>query len=103
MSASVLKFEFKVLGTSKEECIETLDNIVSSILLKEGGEPWVTVQEAYEKQMINQEVALSGDPRGFIWVGVRTVLFTGPSKLDSIEPTFRDGFRPQQPDDSPGY
>lgn len=103
MAASVLKFEYKVMGQTRDEVIDSLDEIVGQVILQEGGEPWVSVEEVYTKTMIDQELALSGDPRGFIWIGVRSVLFTGPTKLAGIEPTFRDGFRPQQDDDSDGY
>lgn len=100
MAASVLKFEYKVMGQTREECIEALEEIVAGTILKEGGEPWVTIQESYHKTLVEETLAFSGDPRGFVWVGVREVVFTGPTKLDTIDATFRDGFRPQSDEDS---
>lgn len=100
--ASVLKFEFEVLGHTLDDCRDTLDNIVQKILTDEGGEPWVTLKDDYQKTMVNQPLALSGDPAGFVYAGSRTVLFTGPTKIGQPSGGFRDGFRPQaNTDDDP--
>lgn len=102
MSASVIKFEFRVQGQSKEECIEAIDKAVLDLITKEGGEPWVRLAEKYEMVTLNQTLALTGDPNGFTWVGDCTVLFAGPTKI-SFEQPFRDGFRPQAEDAPPTY
>lgn len=93
--ASVIKFEFEVAGKTRDDCIDTLDAITQRILTEEGGEPWVVLVDSYDKMMIDQQLALSGDPRGFFYTGKRQVVFTGPTKIADNISTFRDGFRPQ--------
>ena len=100
--ASVIKFEFEVAGKTRDDCIDTLDNITQRILTEEGGEPWVVLQDSYDKMMTDQHLALTGDPRGFFYTGKRQVVFTGPSMIADNVSSFRDGFRPQgQSEDEP--
>lgn len=94
--ASVLKFEFEVLGNTLDDCRDKLDNLEQQILTQEGGEPWVTLVDEYKKAVLNQQALLKGDPTGAVYTGTRTVLFAGPTKIgQSVDSTYRDGFRPQ--------
>lgn len=95
MKETVQKFTFDVIAPTLEECVAKLDSIQLEIMTNEGGEPWVVAADEYQKQALDLQRLLAGDPDAGIYHGSRTVVFTGPTPLGG-ETRFHDGHRPQK-------
>lgn len=101
MAGSVLKFSFEVIGETRDDVLAELDNVCNEIILNQGGEPWVVVQDEVKKQAVSTQALLANDAAGIFYHGTRAVLFTGPTKLgQGVD--YHDGFRPQQ-DEPPSF
>ena len=100
MPGSILKFTVESLGETHDDAVTKLDEITNQIVLEQGGEPWVVLQDEVKKIVVNLEGHLKGVPSTAYYQGQRTLVFAGPTR---IGPTLRyhDGFRPQSEDDEP--
>lgn len=81
-----------------EEVSSKLDSLVMNVTADEGGEPWIATTDRIEKQAVKPNLI---DPKSWIYVGFREVVFGGPSKLG--EPDLRDGYKPQSEPDGPYF
>lgn len=88
---AVLKFGFTVMGKSRDEALEELDNQVRDIMTNMTGEPWITLVDDVRKIATGMDFT---NPDNFVYLANREVVFAGPNVL-SNHPSWRDGFRPQ--------
>lgn len=91
---ALLKFQFDVIGSSRDEVAEKLDRLVAAIITSEGGEPWIIISDKIEKQITDQAALTANDPNGWVYYGSQIALFNGPTVHGQGKP-FHDGFRPQ--------
>lgn len=94
VATSLTKFQFTVVGKTRDEVNDKMEEVALKIITEEGGEPWLVTQDETQKVAVNERQFLMGDPNAAFYVGNRTLLFTGPNKLVSDQP-FHDGYRPQ--------
>jgi hypothetical protein len=73
-----------------DEVSAKLDKLVNDVIFDEGGEPWLSTTDEIKKTAIKPNLM---DPKSWVYVGLREVVFAGPSKFDI--PDMRDGFKPQ--------
>ena len=99
MGASVIKCHFAVVGESRDEVIEKIEELTLDFLSKAGGEPWLITSDDMNKLVTDEKAFLTGNPAGAYYQGSRTLFFAGPNVVAQT-PGFRDGFRPQDPDSS---
>lgn len=91
--ATLSRFSFSAFGLTREEVAEKLDGLSDQLIMAEGGEPWLPTTDTIEKRCVNPKAPL--EPKSWIYVGAREVIFAGPTPLDEPGDLFRDGFRPQ--------
>lgn len=91
--ATLSRFSFSVFGVTREEVLDKLDELEREAIIREGGEPWLATTDKINRECIDHRHLL--DPKSWVYVGVREVVFAGPTILDKVDDQFRDGFRPQ--------
>ena len=94
--ATLSRFSFEAFGLTLDEVSQKLDELTQETITREGGEPWLTTMDEIKKQCIEPRALM--DPKSWIYVGKREVVFAGPTPMDSDEDRMRDGWRPQGTD-----
>ena len=76
MKAVVVQADFKVIGRSREEALDLMDQVKFSFLNDVGGAPWVAVNDDVQKQHMPQAMICDAD--GFVYQGLLTLQYGGP-------------------------
>jgi hypothetical protein len=88
--AVLIEFELNVIGRTREEAVQLLDDLANAMLLQVGGTPWVAYREDINK---THEPSLTiSDDQGFYYKACRAYTFNGPHVgTDAIRP-LHEGF-----------
>src|SRR3954447_6461483 len=78
MTKIVTQFQINAVGTTRDECIEALDQTMLNTQTFVGGAPWVAVDDDIKKVEAGKIAATLSDDQGFCYYGVRTMLYKGP-------------------------
>lgn len=99
MAAITQHISFGVMGTTRDEVVNKLDDLGSLFLDHIGGMPWEMPDDDTRRAKVTNTVA---DDQGYAYFGVRTYSFQGPFVGDISLPT-HPGAHPQKEagDDSP--
>lgn len=87
MTQIVSSFKVVGAGTSRDECIDVLDQTCNSILDYVGGAPWTMTDDDIKRIPASEVVPPLADPSGYCYLGVRTLVYNGPvvQQTDMIE------------------
>lgn len=93
MSSLITEFRFVGFGTTRDQCIQALDDLALVVLDKVGGAPWVMTDDDI-KRISAESTQTLGDADGMCYIGIRTYNYRGP--IVSIpSQTYHDGFKVQ--------
>lgn len=92
MKAVVLTIDFKIIGRTREETLDLMDQVKLNTLNELGGAPWVATNDDVVKEHMPQ--ALICDGQGFIYQGHLTLQFGGPMVFSEGQP-MHDGHKMQ--------
>jgi hypothetical protein len=95
--AVVVEFGFRVVGRTRDECIETADRVANEVLASVGGEPWMMVDDNWQRSLTapDEQVLSVADDQGFYYRGQRKYVFNGPF-LGEVKYPHHDGFKTQK-------
>lgn len=95
--AVVTEFAFKVVGRTRDECIEIADRAAHEFLSVVGGEPWIMLDDDWQRRSIGhgERPITLADDQGFYYTGVRKYMFNGPFLGAAKYPT-HDGWKTQK-------
>lgn len=78
MTKVVSQFQIVAIGTTRDECIEAMDQAMLNLQNFVGGAPWVVVDDDVKKVEAGKIAATISDDQGFCYSGVRSVIYKGP-------------------------
>lgn len=79
MTQLVSQFQVVGIATTRDECIGVMDETQAAILDHVGGAPWMMQDDDIKRVAAAQTAPPLGDPDGFCYLGVRTLVYRGPA------------------------
>lgn len=94
MTRVISELKCVVFGTTRDECVQAMDEVAFTLFNEIGGAPWLVPDDDIKK-IAAEEVSMAiADDQGFCYVGLRTWKFRGPV-IHIPDQAHHDGFKVQ--------